>query len=63
MFNLLHAVAGIEAFSIRLFAKCLGWTLEEVQVFNAKVVADFKSKSTHSYFTYYFGYGQKPESS
>ncbi|KAK8164115.1 S-adenosyl-L-methionine-dependent methyltransferase [Phyllosticta citrichinensis] len=63
MFNLLQAVEGIEAFSIRLFTKCLGWTLEEVQVFNAKVVADFKSKSTHSYFTYYVVYGQKPESS
>ncbi|KAK7545523.1 S-adenosyl-L-methionine-dependent methyltransferase [Phyllosticta citricarpa] len=63
MFNLLQAVEGIEAFTMRVFTKCLGWTPEDVQAFDAKVVADFKSKSTHSYFTFYVVYGQKPESS
>ncbi|KAK8203637.1 S-adenosyl-L-methionine-dependent methyltransferase [Phyllosticta capitalensis] len=59
MFNLAQATDGMEAFTLRMFTKVLGWTVEEVQVFNARVKQEYKSKLIHSYFTLYAVYGQR----
>lgn len=42
---------GMEAFSYRLLTTVLGWKLEEVQVFNAKVTQEIKSNKVHAYYT------------
>ncbi|GME56928.1 Methyltransferase domain-containing protein [Neofusicoccum parvum] len=59
--NLMQALEGMEAFSLRLFTGVLGWKLEEVVVFIAKVREELKGKSIHPYILYYVAYGQKPE--
>ncbi|KAL1615961.1 hypothetical protein SLS56_011609 [Neofusicoccum ribis] len=59
--NLIQYLEGMEAFSYRLLISVLGWKLEEVQVFNAKVTQEIKSKTVHAYYTFYVAYGQKPE--
>lgn len=59
--NALQYLEGMEAFSYRLLTTVLGWKLEEVQVFNAKVTQEIKSNKVHAYYTFYVAYGQKPE--
>ncbi|KAL1623444.1 hypothetical protein SLS54_004433 [Diplodia seriata] len=59
--NTLQYLDGMEAFSYRLLTSVLDWTLEEVQVFNAKVAEEIKSNKIHAYYTLYIVYGQKPK--
>ncbi|KAL1647401.1 hypothetical protein SLS58_002729 [Diplodia intermedia] len=59
--NTLQYLDGMEAFSYRLLTSVLDWTLEEVQVFNAKVAEEIKSNRIHAYYTLYIVYGQKPK--
>ncbi|KAL1617654.1 hypothetical protein SLS54_007658 [Diplodia seriata] len=47
--NLLQALDGMEGFSLRLFTGFLGWTVDEVTVFCAKVREELKGKSIHPY--------------
>jgi L-cystine uptake protein TcyP (sodium:dicarboxylate symporter family) len=47
LFNLMQAIDGLEAYSMRLFTTILNWTPEEVKVLCAKVRAELKSKSAH----------------
>ncbi|KAL1640686.1 hypothetical protein SLS58_006700 [Diplodia intermedia] len=47
--NLLQALDGMEGFSLRIFTGVLGWTVDEVTVFCAKVREELKVKSVHPY--------------
>lgn len=47
MFNLVQAVDGLEAYSMRLFTSVLEWEPEEVRVLCAKVRAELKKKGAH----------------
>lgn len=43
-------LAGLEAFSLALFTRVLGWTKEEALVFCAEVREEFKSQKVHGYY-------------
>jgi len=43
-------VEGVEALSLAVFTRCLGWQPEEVQVFLAKVRQGFLAKKTYLYW-------------
>jgi hypothetical protein len=53
-------VSGVEAMSLALFTRGLGWTYEEVVVFVARVRADMKDGGIHAYWPIYVVYGRKP---
>jgi hypothetical protein len=48
--NYMQIMEGLEAFSLRLFTKVLGWTMEEVQVLLALVRKDLKNPKIHAQF-------------
>lgn len=56
--NLLEAM---EAYSLALFTRVLGWSNEQVQVFFAGVRKELMDRSNHVYGKFYFVYGQKEE--
>ncbi|CZR67798.1 related to methyltransferase [Phialocephala subalpina] len=63
--NYLCLVEGLEAICMRLFTGVFGWSIDEVQVFLAKVrteLKDMKKNRVHPQYTYYVVVGQKPES-
>lgn len=41
---------GLQALSLALFTKALGWTLQEVEVFLMEVRKDMKDKTKHGYW-------------
>ncbi len=41
---------GLEAFTLRLFTKVLGWDVQEVQVLLAMVRKDLKNRRVHAQF-------------
>ena len=45
-----------------MLTKIMGWTLEEAQVFVAKLRQAMKSRTYHGYFEVAVVYGRKPES-
>jgi hypothetical protein len=51
---------GIEAMTLALFTRFLGWTREAVLEFVERVRADFRDTSKHAYFDLYVTYGRKP---
>lgn len=51
----------IEAYSIALFTRVLGYRPEEVQVLLAKMREQYKNPELHIYYIYHITYGQKPE--
>ncbi|KIX97333.1 uncharacterized protein Z520_06785 [Fonsecaea multimorphosa CBS 102226] len=58
--HLLEANQGLEGWTLALFTRVLGWTLDEVQVFMAQVRQGFKDRSVHAYTRVSVVYGQKP---
>jgi len=50
----------LEAWSIVPFTRFLGWSLEEVQVCQAKARASLKDDSIHAYWNMHVVYGRKP---
>ena len=56
-----NVIEGIEAYSLALFTRVLGWSNEQAQVFFAGVRKEVKDRSLHLYVKAYFVYGQKPE--
>jgi hypothetical protein len=53
-------VSGIEAMTLALFTRFLGWSREGVLEFIERVRADFQDTSKHAYFNLYVTYGRKP---
>ncbi|RJE25347.1 Methyltransferase [Aspergillus sclerotialis] len=52
---------GLEAYSLALYTRVLGWTPEETRAFLAKVRREIVDRSIHLYTKFYFVYGQKDE--
>lgn len=60
-FQQVNILEGVEAFTLALFTRVLGWSAEEVQIFMADVRKEATDRSVHAYSKFYFVYGQKPE--
>ncbi|KXT03451.1 hypothetical protein AC578_1636 [Pseudocercospora eumusae] len=57
--NLTQMLDGLDAFSVALFTKVLGWKVEEVQLFLREVREDAKRKSVHMIHHFHVVYGQR----
>jgi hypothetical protein len=55
-------VDSVEAYSLALFTRVLGWKLPELQVFLAQVRAEIKNPNNHLWCRTHFIYGRKPAS-
>lgn len=53
-------VSGIEAMSLALFTRILGWTRDEVLIFVAHVRKDMRDQKIHAYWPIFVVYGRKP---
>ncbi|OLN92049.1 hypothetical protein CCHL11_01589 [Colletotrichum chlorophyti] len=51
----------LEALSLALFTRILGWTEEETLVFCAGVRDELRNQEVHAYFHVYSAWGRKPE--
>ncbi|PSN69466.1 S-adenosyl-L-methionine-dependent methyltransferase [Corynespora cassiicola Philippines] len=51
---------GAESMCLALFTRCLGWSIEEVQVFAAAFRNDLRNKKLHAYWNFWIIYGRKP---
>ncbi|KAJ9143021.1 S-adenosyl-L-methionine-dependent methyltransferase [Pleurostoma richardsiae] len=51
---------GIEAFSLALLSRVLGWSREEIEVLLADVRRELRDRSIHAYIPVYTVYGRKP---
>jgi uncharacterized UPF0146 family protein len=60
MYQLEHLVASVEPFSLALFTRVLGWSVDKTQVLMAGVKDDFRNRNHHLYTTAHFVYGMKP---
>jgi len=60
-FNLVNMLEGLEALSLALFTRVLGWSIEEVMAFLPSVRQDIKRKEMHLLLDVYVIWGQKPE--
>lgn len=54
--NMLEA---LDAYSLALFTRVLGWGVEEVQLLLMRVRNDLMDRSLHIYARFYLVYGQK----
>lgn len=52
---------GLEAWTLALYTRVLGWSALEVEIFFADVRKELVDRSLHLYSKWYFVYGQKPE--
>ncbi|KAH8881456.1 S-adenosyl-L-methionine-dependent methyltransferase [Thozetella sp. PMI_491] len=59
MFNLAQVLAGLEAFSLRLFCQVLGWDKDEVLLLTSQVRKELKTLTIHAQFDFHVVYGQK----
>lgn len=58
--NQVNVVDGLEGFCLALLTRGLGWKKEEVDIFVAKITADFRDKKIHAYFPMPVAFGRKP---
>jgi hypothetical protein len=54
-----NMIEGMEAYSLALFTRFLGWSIQEAQAFFAGVRGELVDRSLHVYSKFYFVYGQK----
>ncbi|GJC82547.1 putative methyltransferase tdiE [Colletotrichum liriopes] len=52
---------GVEAMSLALFTRILGWSQAETLVFCAGVREELRKQKVHAYFDVYAAWGRKPE--
>ncbi|GKT86919.1 methyltransferase domain-containing protein [Colletotrichum tofieldiae] len=52
---------GVEAMSLALFTRVLGWSQAETLVFCAGVREELRKQKVHAYFNVYAAWGRKPE--
>ena len=48
--NLVNMIDGLEGFSVRLFTKVLGWSMEELDTLLSGVKRDLQDKRIHCYW-------------
>lgn len=60
-YHQLNMQEAVESYTMALFTRVLGWTSEEVRVFQAQVKDEMKDRSLHLYTKFIFVYGQKDE--
>lgn len=60
-FMTLQYTEGVDGFTKLPYTQILGWSSEEVDVFNAKVRAHVKDRTIHVMHEYHFVWAQKPE--
>ncbi|KAG0131899.1 S-adenosyl-L-methionine-dependent methyltransferase [Tuber indicum] len=60
-FNLVNMLEGLEALSLALFTRVLGWSIEEVMAFLPSVRQDIQRRDAHILWDIYVVWGQKPE--
>jgi SAM-dependent methyltransferase len=61
MWQLENLTGGLEAITIGLFSRVLGWTKPEIDVLIAQVLTELKDTRIHSYWDVYAVYGEKPK--
>ena len=52
---------GINAMTMAIYTRVLGWSKERIEVLLAQARNDLKDKSIHAYAEVYVVYGRKPE--
>ena len=57
----LHMLDAVEPYSLALFTRTLGWTLEDTQELLNHVREDFADPKNHLYSYFHFVYGRKPD--
>ncbi|KAJ5731417.1 uncharacterized protein N7483_005925 [Penicillium malachiteum] len=60
-YNLCSLLMAVEAYSLALFTRVLGWSNTETQVFLAGVRRDLKNPDVHTYCNLHIVYGRKPD--
>ena len=60
MYQREQMVECVDAFTLGLFTRFLGWDLEETQVLTAQVRDEFRNPKNHLYTVFHFVYGRKP---
>ena len=50
----------VEPYTLALFTRVLGWSIDEVQVLIAGIKNELKDRSIHMYGKMHFVYGRKP---
>ena len=60
-YHQLNMIEGLESYTMALFTRVLGWTVEEVHTFIAKARAEMVDRSIHLYTKFVYVYGQKDE--
>ena len=55
-------VATVEAYTLQLFTKVLGKTLDETHILMANIKRELSDPTLHMYLVYHFISGRKPES-
>lgn len=61
LFQREHMIICVEAYTLALFTRVLGWTVEECQILIAAVKNEFRNSKAHMISYFHFMYGQKPE--
>jgi len=50
MYQMVNFLDGLQALTVALFTRALGWTLPEVEAFLVDVRKDIKNRNIHSYY-------------
>ena len=61
-YHQLDILESLEAFSMALFSRSLGWTNQQIHAFLTEVRKELTDRSIHIYAKHYWVYGQKDES-
>lgn len=56
-----NMLESMEAYSLALFTRFLGWTTEQAQAFFVGVRQELTDRSLHVYTKFYYVYGQREE--
>ncbi|OCK86192.1 S-adenosyl-L-methionine-dependent methyltransferase [Lepidopterella palustris CBS 459.81] len=60
-FNETNLLDGLQAFSLQLFQKGLGWTKDEIEVYLVQVRKALSDRNVHAYHKIFVVWGRKPE--
>lgn len=55
-----HMIACVEPFTMAIFTRVLGWSLEETQVIMANVRKEMRDPKNHLLTIFHYTYGRKP---
>jgi hypothetical protein len=60
-YHQVNMLEGLEAYSLALLTRVLGWDHQEVQVFLTGVRKEIMDRHLHIYVNFHYVYGQKEE--